>query len=87
MHIKVIQMEPARGDAAVAAAVKGDFCFSEVINRLVFHWHACVNAPGDNFNGVYPLPSAITKEVLFVHPSHMCCWLQLVVQAYQPLTL
>jgi len=51
------------------------FCFAEVINRLVFQWHACVNARGDNFNGVYPLPSAIPKEVLFVHPSHM----QLVV--------
>jgi len=25
MHIKVVQMEPARGDAAVAAAVKGFF--------------------------------------------------------------
>jgi len=69
--------------AAVAAAVKGFFClfvcFSEVINRLVFQWHACVNALGDNFNGVYPLPSAIPKEVLFVHPSHICCWMQLVV--------
>jgi hypothetical protein len=32
MHLKVVQMEPARGDAAV----KGVFCFSEVIIWLVF---------------------------------------------------
>lgn len=86
MHVKVAQIDPVRGDAAVAAAVKGVF-FSEVINQLVFQWHAGVNARGDNSNDVCPLPGAIPKEVLFVHPSHICCWMQLVVQAYQPLTL
>jgi len=55
------------------------FCFSEVINRLVFQWHTCVNARWENFNCVYPLPPTIPKEVLFVHPSHICYWMQLVV--------